>query len=220
MIVKLIGKRRAITLGILLVANVAIATLYFMALLPMHQRVSGELASAQGEITSLQQKIQGVKQELDDYKKNLPVFQGLKNTGFFSSQDRFQLARELEKIREATPSVKGFTFAVSEIEEIPNEAVVAAEMRAIVSRIKLENVQALLDKDFYDLLDSMLKNFPAHIRLSSFTVTRTDGSLNEETLERIVDGEEVSLISAEAEFDWVTLIVNTAQPDAAQGDGQ
>jgi hypothetical protein len=211
-IVKLIGRKRAFVLAVLLAVNLAFAAVYFFVVMPASLRANERLVAVSGQITSLQQNIQSVKQELSDYQHNLPEYAKLRDNGFFLPQDRFRLVRDLERIKLESGSSSDFSFVVSEVRTIPNAKATEAGMELIVSQIKLDKVTALLDNDFYNLVTKVLQDFPAHLRLGKFTVKRVVGSVGEEVLRKLIDGESISLISAEVDFDWVTIVPQAEAP--------
>ncbi|MDE1151904.1 MAG: hypothetical protein PW788_05135 [Micavibrio sp.] len=217
--IKLIGIKRIIVLAILLGINVAIAIAYFLIFEPMRSETEEKLNGITTEISTLQGKIQNTKQDLIDYKINLPKFKQLKGMGFMSAQDRFQLSRDLNDVRTGA-GVAGFSFRVDDIKKIENADATAAQMQLINSHISVDNVSSVLDINFYDFLDKMEINFPAHLRINDFTIERKD-PVNADTLRKIAAQQPVSLISAKASFDWLTMIpvppVDPNNPNAPRG---
>lgn len=213
-IVKLIGRKRAIVLGVMLAVNAALAAVYFLLVMPAQAGAAERLAAVGGQIASLQQNIQSVKQEVEDYHHNLPGYLKLKDSGFFLPQDRFQVVRDLERIKDEAGATATFSFVISEVQKLTNAEADAANMQLILSQIKLEKINALLDSDFYDLTTTVLSKFPQHLRLAKFTIKRTVPSVGEEVLKKVIDGEEVSLVAAEVDFQWVTIIPKPEEPQS------
>jgi len=218
--IKLIGIKRIIVLAILLGINVAIAIAYFLVFEPMRSDTEEKLNGISSEISTLQGKIQSTKQDLADYQTNLPKFKQLKTSGFMSTQDRFQLSRDLNDVR-TSAGVAGFSFRVDDIKKIDNTDAKTADMQLINSHINVDNVSSVLDINFYDFLDKMESNFPAHLRVSEFSIERKD-PVSGPTLQRIAAQQPVSLISAKAGFDWLTMIplpppADTNNPNAPRG---
>jgi hypothetical protein len=201
---KLIGVKRALMLAILLAVNLAIAGLYFFVIEPMRGRASTQLAGIESQINGLQSKIQNVKRELDDFKKNLPRYEELNKVGFFNNQDRFELRRHLDEVKAAS-AVGGFTYTVSEIKQLQSADASASKSRLINSRIEVKEVKTLVDSDFYAFIDAMLQNFPAHVRLHSFSVERK-GELNNDTMRDLRTGKKQTVVEAGAAFDWFTIV--------------
>lgn len=218
--IKLIGIKRILAIAILLGINIAIALAYFVIIDPMRSDAQAKLDGINGEISSLQGKIQSTKQDLLDYQRDLPKFKELKEKGFMSTQDRFQLSRDLNDVRTAA-SLDGFSFNVDDIKKVDNTDAANTQMQLINSHIKVDNVTAVLDINFFDFLDKMESDFPAHLRVNDFTVTRRD-PVNGESLGKIAKKQPANLISANASFDWLTMIpqpppVDPNNPNAPRG---
>lgn len=216
--IKLIGIKRALILAILLAANLAIAGIFFFGILPMRAKASAELTRVQNDISSLQGKINNVKKELADFKRNLPKYENLKSVGFFSAQDRFQLERDLNKVQEKS-GLQGFSYTVSEVQTLENADAKKSKSRIIKSEIKIEKPFALVDRQFYDFVYAMMQDFPSHVRLQSFSLSRK-GELDNETLAKIRSQEIRSMMDANAVFEWMTIVPEEAPADSKSGWGR
>lgn len=201
---KLIGIKRALILAILLAINLAIAGIYFFMIEPMRSRSMVSLQQVEGQIGGLQSKISNVKKELEDFKRDKPRYEELNAVGFFNTQDRFQMGRDLDKVQTAS-GLPGFAYSISEIKEIPNKDAASSKSRLISSRIEVTNALALVDEDFFRFIDVMTKQFPAHVRLEAFSVMRNK-ELSADTLGRLRKGDLATVIDAKASFDWLTIV--------------
>ena len=215
--IKLIGIKRALILAVLLAANVAIAGIFFLAILPMNGKANSDLAKVEGEIKTLQKKINDVKGEIADFNRNLPRYEQLKAAGFFSAQDRFQMERDLNAIQEKS-RVDGFGYTVSEVQTLENAEAKKSKSRVIKSQINISNPYAITDVEFYRLLNTMMRDFPAHVRLQSFSVARKE-ELDNETLAKIRTQELRSLLSASAVFEWMTIVPDDTVDEKKSGWG-
>lgn len=202
--IKLIGIKRTLILAILLAANLAVAGVLFLGILPMKSRASMQLIAVQGEISTLRNKIGNVKQELDDFDRNLPKYEKLKSGGFFSPQDRFQLERDLAAVQEKS-GIEGFSYSVSEVKTLENDDAKRSNSRIIKSEIAIENPYVLVDGDFYNFINVMMAEFPAHVRLQSFQLARKY-DLDNETLKKIRTQEIKTLLNAKVVFEWMTIV--------------
>lgn len=201
---KLIGVKRTLILAILLAINLAIAAVFFLQVDPMREDSVRKLATVNGQISEQSQKISNIKADLETFKTTLPKYQALEKKGFTLNQDRFRMSRDLDDVR-LRSSLAGFSFTINDIKKIDNADALAAQMQLIDSRIKIENVVSLLDLNFYDFIDLMQWQFPAHVRVQSFDISRKD-PLNPIALAHIARSEPVNLISATAYFDWLTIV--------------
>lgn len=210
---KLIGVRRAFILACLLAVNVMIVSVYLFAVYPLRDEAENNLNTTVGEIGALRDKIQNIRQDMQVFKDTLPQYEALKAKGFFMAQDRFQMDRDLKRVQDEA-ELKGFSYTINDIQNMDSAAAAAASLRLISSRIMVTNVTSLLDVELYRFIEMMQRNFPSHVRLQSFTVRRVI-SLNEPTLKAIATGSIPSLINAEANFDWMTLV--PVPPDTPGG---
>lgn len=214
---KLIGVKRTLMLAILLAVNLAIAAVFFLQINPMRDDANAKLNEVNGEIASQSQKIASIKSDMDTFNKTLPDFKALEAKGFTLNQDRFRMSRDLDDVRKKA-SLAGFSFTINDVRKIDNPDALAAHMQLIDSRIRIENVVSLLDLNIYDFVDKMTTDFPAHLRVQSFEITRKD-PLNDVALGHIAKKEPVNLISATAEFDWLTMIPKQEQTGQTQAGG-
>ena len=213
--IQLIGVKRAMLLGILLAVNLSIAAVYFLWLTPLRSGAETQVATLGGQISRLQGNIQNVKKELAEFKVNLPKYEALKNSGFFSTQDRFQLERDLTRIKDAS-GTGGFGYSVGAVRDINSVEANNAKLRLLASRIDIGNTEVRTDVDFFSLLDVMQQQFPAHVRLQSFVLKR-GVPLTDEALERLRQGDALKLVNATAVFDWMTVAPPlTPEEQAAQ----
>lgn len=201
---KLIGIKRLILLGILAGINAAIAAAYFLWIGPMLTDSQNALAAVSGEISKRQGQIQNTKAELADYKENLPKYEALKGRGFMSGQDRFQISRDLDAVR-TNAQLGGFSFNISDLRSIENADATAAQLKVLNSRITLDQVGSTLDVNFYDFNDRMNAQFPAHVRLQKMEIKRSL-PLNNATMRRIAQLENVPLLTASTIYDWMTVV--------------
>jgi hypothetical protein len=207
--VKLIGVKRALILAILFAINLAIAAVFFLQLSPMRDDAQQKLDGINDEIGATSQKIASIKSDLDTFNKTLPQYKELEQKGFTRNQDRFGMSRDLDDVRKKA-ALAGFSFTISDIKKVDNPDATTAQMQLIDSRIKIENVVSLLDVNFYDFVDLMQTDFPEHLRVQSFEITRKN-PLNSDALAKIAQKEPVNLLSATAQFDWLTVIPKQEQ---------
>ncbi len=216
--IKMIGIKRLILLGILLGINIALVVAYFFVVEPMRSSAQEKSDGISADITSLQGKIQNTKQDLADFKRDLPKFKELQGKGFMSTQDRFQLSRDLNDVRNAA-ALAGFSFTVDDIKKVDNAEAQAAQEQLILSRLTVDNVTSILDLNFYDFIDKMQSMFPAHVRVENFSIERKD-PVTQATLQKIAAKQPVSLFTAKATFDWLTMILLPPPAAATPPGGQ
>jgi len=204
MMIKVIGLRRVIVLGCLVALNAVLVSCYLFILQPMLSQTQADLDSTQQQINQTRTKISNIKSDLIEYQKNLPRYEQLQQSGFFSNQDRLELKSEFEKVQSLS-GLKRFSFLVDDRRDLYTLNAGDTKLRMLASRIQIDNVVGFFDTDFYKLVGLMRNAFPAHIHFTSFSLQRS-GALNAETLNKIGKGTDVSLINAEATFEWLTVI--------------
>ena len=212
---KLIGVKRALILAILLAINLAIAAVYFLQIGPMKEEAQMRLAGVNGEISTQSQKISNIRADLAKFRETLPLYQELERRGFALNQDRFRMSRDLDDVRNRA-KLAGFSFVINDIKKIANTEADAAQMQLIDSRIKIDNVVSLIDPPLYEFIDLMQSQFPAHVRVQSFEITRKD-PLDAVALGKITRRESVNLISAKVTFDWLTVVAKEEQGNGPAG---
>lgn len=201
---KLIGIKRALLLGILLAINLALAGTFFFVIEPMRERARIQLLGIEGQIAGLQSKIQNVKRELADFERNLPRYEELKSVGFFNRQDRFDLERHLNEVREGA-GLQGFNADMGQITEIQSRDAAASKSRLIYTRVNLKDLPVLADPDFYAFTDLLAEKFPAHVRVNSFHIARPR-QVDADFLAQIRSKKKNSAIDIKFEFDWLTIV--------------
>lgn len=214
---KLIGVKRTLLLAILLAINLAIAAVFFLQIYPMRDEAQSKLNAVNSEISEQSGKIASIKADLETFKKTLPDYQALEKKGFTLNQDRFRMSRDLDDVRKKA-ALAGFSFTINDVKKVDNPDALAAHMQLIDSRIKIDNVVSLLDLNVYDFVDMMGSDFPAHLRVQSLEIVRKD-PLNYEALGHIAKKEPVNLISATAQFDWLTMVPKQEQTGQSPAGG-
>jgi uncharacterized protein (DUF2236 family) len=212
--IELLGVKRAILLLVLLALNAVVAAVFLLVLEPMRTDADNHLNAVRGEISTLQANIENVKAELASFNENLPKYEALKVSGFFSPQDRFEIGRYLEDLKTRS-GISGFSYKIADIQRIANTDADTAKLRLISSRIELDSVMTLLDTGFYNLLTVLPQSFPQQVRIESFSVKRT-GKIDDALLENVRQGKASPLV-AQVAFDFMTVTDLPPQTEAGTG---
>lgn len=211
--IKLLGFRRTLTLGLLLGINAILLATYFLWAQPQASDLEGQIAGLRAQLAGLQTNIQNTKSDMKMLQENLPVFDELKRRGFMQEQDRFVLSRAMEDIK-TKAGIRGFSFSVGDIDVIDNPDAMAANKRLLHSRVTINNVSSLLDVNFFDLMELIETDYPVQARINSFSIGRS-AELKSEDLDKLKNGP-LSLVTAELTFDWFSLGA-AVMPDVAGG---
>lgn len=200
--IKLLGFRRTLILGIMLAINTLFGLIYLLWASPQTAALDSQLMGLRSEISNLQTGIQNTKSDMQMLEQNLPTYDVLIKNGFMQEQDRFVMSRSLEDIKTKS-HVQGFSFSVGDIREIANADAQLAGKRLLHSRIQINNISSPLDINVYDMIRIIETTFPVHARVNSFKISR-GSQLNQEALTQMTTAP-VSLVNAELEFDWFSL---------------
>lgn len=212
--IKLIGMKRAVILGVVLALNLLIAAAYLFVVEPLREEEEASLGSASASVAKLSGDTQNIKAELAAFPANYARFQELAKKGFFAEQNRFDASRVLDALRAREPGLIGYNYEISAIKTLPNPPTDAAQMSLIDSRVSIEHISSVLDTSVYGLIGSLLAEFPQHIRISGFHVHKVR-EVTEETLDAITKNA-LPLTDGAVAFDWLT-VVPADQPAGQQG---
>lgn len=200
--IKLLGFKRTLILGILLGVNALLGVIYLLWASPQTAALNTQLMGLRSEISNLQTGIQNTKTDMQMLEQNLPTYDMLIKKGFMQEQDRFVMSRALEDIK-AKSHVQGFSFSVGDIREITNADAQLAGKRLLHSRVQLNSISSPLDINVFDMVRLIETEYPVHARISSFKISR-EGALNQERIDAMVEAP-VSLVASELVFDWFSM---------------
>lgn len=215
--IKLVGMKRLLFLIVLLVLNLAVAGGYFAGVDPMLQSGQQQLNAVNAEIADLQTKIATIQQDIAFVKENMPKYEDMQKKGFFQAQDRFEIERTLENLR-TTSGLAGFSFSISEVQDIPNADAEATDHKVVTSRITIDRIVAPIESSIYVFMQKISSVFPEFVRVQKLEVTRT-GEVTEAALKQISEGGPVSFVNAVVVFDWITMVAKEAKTPDAAGQG-
>lgn len=200
--IKLLGFKRTLILGILLGVNGILLLAYMLWASPQTQMLDGQLNGLRAQISTLQTNIQNTKTDLEMLQNNIGTYEQYVARGFFQEQDRFGMSRALEDIK-TEARIQGFSFAVGDIREISNNDARQAGKRLLHSRVSIDRISAPLDINFFDLISLIETTYPIHARIHAFELTRA-AAVTPETLQKI-SREPFTLITGQLTFDWLSL---------------
>lgn len=200
--IKLLGLKRAMLLGILLAINILLGVAFATWAMPAKAEAEADLNRVKGEISGLQGKINTIKEDLRVLQADLPRYEALLARGFVQPQDRFVIGRSLEEVKNRT-SLMGFSFSVGDIVTVPSNDAKLAGKRLISSRISISKVASLLDAHFFDFIQLLETDYPPHARINKFDIKKQT-TVNAQMLQGLGQAPK-SLIDANLEVDWLTL---------------
>ena len=213
--IKLIGLNRLIILAVLGGLNLLCLWLYFFWLQPGTLQLTQQQQQLSSSISEQRTKIDNIKSDIVLIRESLPEYQALMDKGFGSEQDRFYLSRELDSVREAV-GIRGFSFSVSDIENIPFVIADAAGKKLIRSAVTVEKISTTFDVGVFDLMRGIEQRFPPHVRIAKYEIKKT-GNITPDNIDRLRRGED-TLVNSTFVFEWMTMI-DPPKPDEAQVPG-
>jgi len=202
-LVKIVGLKRVITLVFMAFMLSLWVAAFFFIVKPMKDNSDNELASAKRQVSALRGKINNVNNDIEFMKEKIPDYESILKQGLFDDQDRFRVVDVVEKLKKDA-GVYRFSYSIGNREIIPSPAADAMGYSLIKRTIKLTGVSALLDIDIFSFFQRIPKILPLYVHIKNFKMIRKK-EVDMNTLQKIAYNEENELVSADIEFDWVTL---------------
>ncbi len=213
--IKLIGLNRLIILAVLGGLNLLCLWIYFLWLQPGTVQLTQQQQQLTSTIAEQRTKIDNIKADIILIRESLPEYEALVKNGFASDQDRFYLSRQLDMVRE-TVGIRGFSFAVSDIETVPFMTADAAGKKLIRSEVMVEKIGTTFDVGVFELMRGVEQKFPPHARIIKYEIKKS-GNVTPDNIDRLRNGEE-TLVSSSFVFEWMTM-VDPPKPEEAQVPG-
>ncbi|MCL4677575.1 MAG: hypothetical protein KJ017_03165 [Alphaproteobacteria bacterium] len=201
--IKVIGAKRVVILGVLIVLNVASAALTYLYMVPEQAATEKKLRALRGENQTTSSDIERMQIEFEQLGQQQDKFDALKNDGFFKAQVRsvakklFQDIQEESRVVSAVASVRPGT-----IEE--NEEAKKSNYKVLVSPVEIV-IQAFDDGDIYNYIYILEQKFPGHLAIDSMTMQRAQ-DISGPVLRAIATGGNPVLITANVKLSWRTMI--------------
>ncbi len=201
--IKVIGAKRVVILGVLVVLNVASAALTYLYMVPEQAATEKKLRALRGENQTTSSDIERMQIEFEQLGQQQDKFDALKNDGFFKAQVRsvakklFQDIQEESRVVSAVASVRPGT-----IEE--NEEAKKSNYKVLVSPVEIV-IQAFDDGDIYNYIYILEQKFPGHLAIDSMTMQRAQ-DISGPVLRAIATGGNPVLITANVKLSWRTMI--------------
>lgn len=214
-VIKLIGRKRALVLGVAAAVNVAIGAVWLAAVQPLTSEIGHRQAAVNGAISQLMVDTGNIKAELKAFPENYKKYQEMQRRGFFLDQDRFVAGKLLDDMKEGMGLLE-YSYRMEELQVKKSPLAAAAGGELLDSAIKVESVSSLLDGEVYGLLRRFGTAFPAQTRLVRFSISR-NGEVGMEELKAIAEGNPPPLVTASFELQWITMVPREEEEGQAGG---
>ncbi len=210
--IKLLGFKRIAAIAILLGLNALAMAAYFLFVSPMLDDTTAQLEGLKSDLGQIRGKIDDEKRDAAFVNENTGRFQSIAASGLFGGQDRFEGQRILDELRKKG-DISSFTLTVGEMTKLPSPDADSIGFDIMSSKVSVTQAVAALDTGIFALAQGVMKDFPGHTRIRRFEVRRTQ-PLDDKVMNDFSDGKDVTLVSADLDFDWITLEQKPAAPAA------
>lgn len=201
--IRILGLKRIILLGLLVVLNVLLAAAVYLYMNPQEVKKQRELQGVQGEIATLSDDISRMQIEFDDIERQKSRFQELVNDGFFRDQSRRE-AEELIRRIQVSSNVVTASASIASGEVVDDEEAAKAGYKILKSPVSL-TIEALDDVDVYRYLYMVQRYFPGYITYEKLTMERM-AAVDASVLRALASGATVPLVKASINMTWQTMI--------------
>lgn len=201
--IKVIGAKRVVILGVLVVLNAATAALTYLYMVPEADASEKRLRTLRGENQTTSADIERMQIEFEQLDQQQDKFDALKADGFFKAQVR-SVAKKLFKDIQDESRVVSAVAAVrpGSIEE--NEEAKKSNYKVLVSPVDIQ-IQAFDDGDIFNYLYILEQKFPGHLAIDKISMQRAT-DISGPVLRAIATGANPVLINANVKFSWRTMI--------------
>ncbi len=199
----IIGVKRLLILLVLVIVNILFGAVIYMYLLP-EQRVSDqELRSLRGKLSTVQRDLDQMHIEFEQLEKRQDRFDALKDSGFFSNQDRGEAKKLLSIVQKKSKVISATVSVKSGVIEDNKEAQ-KSNHKMLVSPVEVE-IKAFDDSDVYRYIDLLQKKFPGHLSIDEIIIKR-NRDITSALLRAIASGASPELVTAKIIMSWRTMI--------------
>lgn len=201
--IKVLGTKRLIVLGIFVGINALLGAVLYGYLEPSNLGLDRDLNSVKRQISSKRAEVGKLRVEYQQIQEEKEFFGGLENAGFFNDQDRVLARRRLQDIIDQS-KVLSAKYDISPRVEVPNEKAKDANHVELSSPISV-NVDAIDDADIFSFLYLVENAFPGQTSVQSFSLQRVQ-DVNEAVLRSVGTGSSPVLVKGQIGFVWKTIV--------------
>lgn len=213
----IIGKKRFITLMVLLVIAGGLGFLWQQVLIPAGEDIEREKQTIESDRSRLQRELVELPVRYKTLLENEARYDALMQTDFISSQDRLSARSRINAVREAS-NLRGMTYAIAPLERVTDQSTQGLEGQLVRSRISV-TMQGLSDIEMRDFVQNMQADFGGLIILRDAEFKR-EKEFSTDSLKELSEGKLTHFVSGKVTLEWYSIIppVTTATP--SEGAGQ
>lgn len=200
---KVIGPRRILMLGVLVAANAALAAGVYTYLIPQNETLERSLRQTKGNIAQKRSETDRLQTEYQQIQEQRVSFENLKQSGFLGHQDRIMVRDRMEAVQSYS-RVLSARYNIMPVTVEENTYAAQSNQVLLTSRMDAE-VEALDDIDFYSFVYWLENGFPGHIMVSNIEIRRQN-DVNDVTLRQIGTGSRMVMVRGKLNFEWRTMV--------------
>lgn len=201
--IAVLGIKRLSILLALIVLNAGMAAVVYMYLAPELKKAERTLSSEKSKESKVRGDLADIEVEFQQLDSQRNEFDVLRERGFFSNQNR----REAEAVFLAAKAQSGVGEAIVSVRPgkvVENEIAAKADHVLLESSIDV-NLKAIDDIDIVSYVSFLEKNFPGHLTIDRFTVTRR-ANISDTILRAIAGGNTPGLVEGQLMMTWRTMV--------------
>ena len=210
--IAVLGIKRVLGLGVLVLLVAALAGAHYMVLLPHQEKVERELRGLKGEISTRRAEAQRLKDEFEKLDEVKFKYNELLRFGFFGDQDRVFARNQFNELQKQS-NVISSRYEIKPVREEENRRLKEAGHKLLKSEIKLD-VEAYDDIDIYNFVHLLNYGFPGRVAISNVDIRRIR-DVTVPLLQGIGSGSSLPVVKAEIDLNWYTAV-----PDKVDGEGE
>lgn len=210
-------KKQVIRHGVIMAAGLVGFAVVFFASNQYAASNAAKKATAETEFTTVQGQIAVLEKQIATSgtaeKRFVEIQKKRNNVDFEAKKEAMTAWLSEARTRYRLSSDLKVSYAQ---EEPTREKELLALDYTITSRpeSKLSSVEAISDVHIYSFLSDLLVQNPGIIRIDRFELTR-QSDLNATAMSELARGRALTLVNAEIDFNWISLVPKPAKPQAA-----
>lgn len=201
--IKVLGIKRVIVLGALCAAAGVLASVNYLYATPERIKVEAQLRSTKAQLHEKTTEADRLNSEFDQINEQKDFYESLQRAGFFSDQNRLVAKRRITDVQERTGLLQA-KYDINTGEIIEEEAATDAGYVILSSPITMD-LEAMDDIDIYSFIFWFENTMPGHLTINKLNMTRRT-ELTEASLRQIGSGVPTTLMAANLDFVWRTMV--------------
>lgn len=201
--IQILGVKRILVLIILLAANISLAAVVYLYLVPESDNMTRQLQETRAKIASERAETDRLRTEFQAIQEQKNRFETLQAAGFMSDQNRLVARRRIMDIQKYTKVLRA-GYDISSANVVRDKAVEGIGYVILSTPVSVE-IEALDDLDVYNFIYWMENAFPGHTSVQQISMARVL-DVNEAVIRQIGSGVPTTLVKGTVDFLWQTIV--------------